>query len=296
MDIEKALIDIHTISDELERLRAVRDHQSFFLLGMAKSGTTWFQQILNYHPQIICRGETNLNKRWARPLRLCIDQYNQKVSESGADKVYFGDVQSEFLYFCGVLQMMETWLQERGDDNIRFIGERTPNHMAVRIRTWDKYFPDCKFVHIIRDPRDVAVSACLFWTRRNPDNHSEQLSTPAIHFEKFIRLWTDQIDKCRAAAAEIPSRYLEVRYEDLINSPNVTLTKVFTFLDALNTEDIVENCLLRASFEKQTGRTRGDEDISGHKIRKGVVGDWVNYLDVESVLKKYGGVLEKYGY
>jgi len=296
MAIEKSSIDLYSLQGEFERLNNICDYKFFFLLGMAKSGTTWCQQILNTHSQIICRGETNLNKRWARPLKSCIDRYNQNVKESGNDNVYFGDDQSEFFYICGILQMMGVWLEERSDDQIRFVGERTPNNMAARMRTWNKYFPESKFLHVIRDPRDVAVSACLFWKRRRPNNFNKRLANIEHYFDEFIKLWVRQIDDCRILSGTLPGRYFEFRYEDLINSSSTTLKSILNFIGASSAVEEVQNCIWQTSFENQTGRARGSEDFSGHKIRKGVIGDWVNHLDAENVLGKYGDLLNQYGY
>jgi hypothetical protein len=42
---------------ELERLRILSRPPIFFLVGQAKSGTSWLMRTLNAHPDVLCRGE-----------------------------------------------------------------------------------------------------------------------------------------------------------------------------------------------------------------------------------------------
>ena len=56
---------IAALRRELARVRGdgypqrpvVEDTPVFFILGQQKSGTTWLMQILDSHPEILCRGE-----------------------------------------------------------------------------------------------------------------------------------------------------------------------------------------------------------------------------------------------
>ncbi|GJL81584.1 MAG: hypothetical protein DHS20C01_12180 [marine bacterium B5-7] len=281
------------MSEQLATLSAM---QFFFVVGMPKSGTTWLQNILDKHREVICRGETNIKKRWQLPLENCVETYNNMVAASGFDKVYFNEKHLDYLFLSGVLLMMQEWLHNRSQDPIRLIGERTPNFMSDRMDTWNKYFPECKFVHIIRDPRDAAVSGWLFWSRRKKKVAASRFNNIEDFFRYYISQWIQQIEKARQLSLEFEGRYIECRYEDLIAEPNSTLTTLLEFLGVDADVDIVERCLVDASFETVSGRKRGEEDFTGNKLRKGVVGDWVNHIDRNHVSELYDSTLARFGY
>jgi len=286
----------HSLRDTFTRLGSLAKYQYFSVVGMPKSGTTWCRSLLDSHDQIICHGETNLRQCWEKPVHTCIENYNDGVNRSGFDKVYFGNRQEDFLFLCGVLFVMNAWVMERNSDQIRHIGEQSPNYMAGRMRNWKKYFPKTKFLHIIRDPRDAAVSNWYFFTRLNPGIYETKFGTVDRFFDYYLGEWVKQVDACREFVVRTPERYLEYRYEELVHQPVETLTKILTFIGASSDPKAVNKCLERASFEKLTGRRLEDENLAGHKHRKGIVGDWKNHLNIELVNSNYGNVLSKYGY
>lgn len=74
-------------------------------------------------------------------------------------------------------------------------------------------FPDSRIVHVIRDGRDVAASLLeLGWADR---------------MEDAARYWRDQVGSARRVLRQLPAgRHHELRYEDLVLSPEQTLREV----------------------------------------------------------------------
>jgi Sulfotransferase domain len=70
--------------------------------------------------------------------------------------------------------------------------------------------------------------------------------------------------------------YTEVRYEDLLERPEAETRRLFVFLGADASEKVVSRCVESASFEKRSGRERGQENyaLAYGKHRKGIAGDW----------------------
>jgi hypothetical protein len=68
-------------------------------------------------------------------------------------------------------------------------------------------------------------------------------------------------------------RYLEIRYEDLLQHPPDTLRQVLKLLQARLDDRIIERCIQVNSFERVSNRQRGEEDSQSF-FRKGVAGDW----------------------
>ena len=90
-------------------------------------------------------------------------------------------------------------------------GDKSTNYVR-KMRPISKVLPEARFVHLIRDGRDVA------------------LSQVAVHFgpESVVEAaekWTREIGKARRQSRRLP-HYIEVRYEDLIANPEPVLRRI----------------------------------------------------------------------
>ncbi len=93
---------------------------------------------------------------------------------------------------------------------------KTPVYV-VHLPGLKRVFSKMKFIHCIRDGRDVA---CSMTTRSwGPDN-----------FLDIAKIWKNQIALAREFAGAHPSDYMEFRYEDLVLDPRPCLEKLFEFL------------------------------------------------------------------
>lgn len=107
-------------------------------------------------------------------------------------------------------QRMERWV------------EATPAHVLY-LRDIKRAVPNVYIVHVIRDGRDCALSldkqrwlpSCP-WDRR--------AATAAVYWEWMVRAG-------RASARICPGDYIEVRFEDLIATPEDTLRRIGQFID-----------------------------------------------------------------
>jgi hypothetical protein len=95
-------------------------------------------------------------------------------------------------------------------------GDKTPMHL-LHLRRIAAVLPEARFVHIIRDGRDVALSWRKTWF------------APSRDVVKLVGLWRDWVAAARREGAGLP--YLEVRYEDLIGDPAGQLARICHFLD-----------------------------------------------------------------
>jgi hypothetical protein len=96
-------------------------------------------------------------------------------------------------------------------------GDKTPSYDG-QIDRIAGLLPEARFIHLIRDGRDVLVSVRHLWFR------------PGETVEACAADWAQRIARARALGARV-GRYLEVRYEALVRSPEETLRDVCRFLD-----------------------------------------------------------------
>jgi hypothetical protein len=100
----------------------------------------------------------------------------------------------------------------------KYWGDKNPGNMR-RIHLLNRWFPNCKIIHIIRDGRD----ACLSLSKQ--EFGSDDLLQCA-------NSWREQVWWVRCVGEILgPSRYLELRYEDLVDNPERELKKICGYLD-----------------------------------------------------------------
>jgi hypothetical protein len=179
------------------------------------------------------------------------------------------------------------------------VGDKSPQHTECLDEIHEIY-PDARIIHIVRDGRDVAVSAMHHWWREAQDQPKavfeltqEELeirddyladregfltSGRSIFTEERLsqlaRRWSYRVGKAHQDGTTLyGDRYLEIRYEDLLQDAPDILRQAFKLLGARREDEIIERCILASSFERASNRQRGEED-SRSFFRKGVAGDW----------------------
>lgn len=108
------------------------------------------------------------------------------------------------------------------------VGNKTPSFVR-RISTMHLLWPEAKFVHIIRDGRDVLLSARVKWkdtpTFRDFSTWNlDKTTTAALWWEWNVRLGRE------AGRSMGPDYYYEMRYEQLVTDPESECTKLCDFL------------------------------------------------------------------
>jgi Sulfotransferase family len=101
--------------------------------------------------------------------------------------------------------------------------DSTPTNVPHMLRI-SHDFPDAQFIHIIRDARDVALSLDKrHWSRPLPWDTKRSLLAAGLYWEWIVR-------KGRKNGSQLGARYIEVRYEDLVERPEPALKQIGTFL------------------------------------------------------------------
>lgn len=170
-----------------------------------------------------------------------------------------------------------------------FVGEKAtplPGGAERAIRAYHAQDPDMPVIHLVRDPRDVVVSAFVHHTRAHPPADPATRATyqsaiqdgtvPDDAIRRWIENWAD-VANAFPIATHMFHRCLEVRYEDLVADTPQVLGRMLRHVGLSDERSIVDACVRAASFESLSGRERGAEDRTSF-FRKGTPGDWVNWL------------------
>ncbi len=137
-----------------------------------------------------------------------------------------------------------------------------------------------KFITMVRDPRDVVVSASFYLARLPVAKGGwgadfRALSEP----ERLVHL----IEEGSFLSSRLRAWYqcpyaLKIRYERLLSGGIGEIQAIADFLGLLIAEQAMHDVYRKHSFKAQTGRDQGQEDRAAF-LRKGVAGDWRTYFD-----------------
>jgi hypothetical protein len=287
-----------------QRIAQLRKLQIFFVVGASKSGTTWVQQLYDGHPRIICRGEGHFSDQLLPALAEAIGTYNSKSDAYKSRAEAFGypadfpsydGEQLGYLYASAIALALDAWA---ADTDIDCIGEKTPEHVLSPDQL-GALFPECRFVHIIRDGRDAAASGWHHNLQWSPDAATIRERGVTWYVDEFAKSWVNRISTARAYGQAHPDRYLEIRYEELHARLEPLIGQMLEFLGADSSAASIRQCLEAGSFESLSkGRSRGEEDRSSF-FRKGIIGDWKNQFDAEATEafdREAGALLSELGY
>jgi hypothetical protein len=203
----------------------------FFVVGAARSGTTLIRVMLDRHPGVAIPPESHFIPRLFEQRRRYgeggrIQRANDFLRDLAADgrfrswELPIESVREQLAavegptFADGIAAAFSAYAKAQGKPRW---GDKTPKYVDV-IPLLAGLFPEARFVHVIRDGRDVALSVL------DMERLHAHAATPA-------RVWARQIKMGRAAGRSLgPTRYLELRYEDLLEDPDARLRELCTFL------------------------------------------------------------------
>lgn len=253
-----------------------------FVLGSPRSGTTYLGTLLSAVPGASYFFEPPILKYYSRLV------YDGEVSTEEAGRFY--------RRVFRVLRLVAPGMGPR-------VIEKNPNHTWIA-ETLAKAFPDARFVMIIRDGRDAALSLLEKpWHRADsagsgkfepggyaygpqphfyiePDRRDEYAATDDL--TRCAWVWRRHTDEVLRLQEALPvGSWHALRYEDLLSSPDETLGELLAFLE-------VDTPAARRAVSEVAS--------TGHRAS---IGRWRKRLtddDLERVDREAGPLLRRLGY
>ena len=291
---------------------ATRQPEVFFIVGRAKSGTTWLTRTLDAHPEVLCRGEGRLFGRNyvlpgaetptipARPLAGALA--SNEALRSWLDRSVWtreGDTEEQLAEATRVLtdHFLTRALEPTGK---RIIGDKTPFLSSDIVAEIAAIHPRARVIHVIRDGRDVAISAKHhIWNRSTgaggihdlDERERDVRDAYRANRETFVgggnsifsaewlagtaSEWVEMTRRAREDGRTLlGDRYFELRYEDMKSDPETCIRDAFEFLGADPDAEQVRVCVETASFERATKGRKPGEERPTEFLRKGITGEW----------------------
>jgi hypothetical protein len=308
-----------------------------FLVGYGKSGTTWLSRMLGRHPECAAIGERKLiESPGGKPALLnpllegdFFDHWFEGSSvginfpDESAVRYDLARLQSDYLVYRAFQRRSKG--PHLSDEYtpaciIEKIALNDPEDARRVLNAFEHLYPGAKVIHIVRDPRDVIVSSMFHRFRelrrtgrsswlteylnasRTADWRPDKLHSYRIarYVKDISSRWAACVDVFAAAGNAINSNSMTVvRYEDLISDTALHLARLYEFAGLDSSSTLVRRIVAETQFSSSAkGRKPGTEDPHS-AVRKGVSGDWINYLparDAQAVVAMAGETMRGFGY
>lgn len=191
----------------------------FFIVGCARTGTTLLRTMLNHHPEVAIPLESLFIVDYLRQGDdVPIEKLKALIVAECEIKEWGLQLRAEDIAACQNVRELINRIHEiytTAHDKEKW-GQKTPRFVRYG-SLFKQYYPDAKFIHVIRDPRAVTNSLI----RSNIHNSNALFGA---------KRWLKDTTYGRQLKQQYPDDVLEIRYEDLVIAPEVTLRSVTDFL------------------------------------------------------------------
>lgn len=200
-----------------------------FVIGSPRSGTTILGMSLSTHPSFWASDETQIFTDLFGDGRLHLN-YKRENDLAGSWLMKQGIPREQFFEMAGVgFNAMIT----RCAGGKRWV-DHTPVHSEI-CRDLAMMFPGAKFLHILRDGREVVNSMIHMLSSFSKDECArlaEQFSACQwmSDFRAACQTWRKYVEACTSLAKLHPQRCRLVRYEQLVANPEQAFADILRFL------------------------------------------------------------------
>jgi Sulfotransferase family len=196
-----------------------------FIVGVGRSGTTLLRLMLDSHPHLAIGPETGFAPEVVRACRRhgaapeeLMDLLRAQRSWGDFD-LPEDELERRFAAAprldagTALRTLYGLYAEDQGKPRW---GDKTPAYVK-RMPMISEALPEARFIHVIRDGRDVALSRA---------RRADEPATP----ERAAGTWRKRILRAREQARRL-DHYLEVRYEDLVTDTEPTLRRIAGFVE-----------------------------------------------------------------
>ncbi len=248
--------------------------------GSVRSGTTLMRTMLDSHPQIAAGPESWLFVYQANH-ELLAQEYSFGLEELEAMRGRSAGLSQFIDLFFG------TYARRMG--KARW-AEKSPANVTRLKYIWT-HFPRAKFIHMIRDGRDVVCSI----QSQHKRLRTEGVPAASRTLSNRLKMWKSHVRTGMRWRSD--ERYFEVRYEDLIEAPRETMGAVLEFLGEPWSDDVMRAHSIQGNhphIRKELGTPEVRQPIFGTSV-----GRWRKDLaekDARYCWRKEGALLTALGY
>lgn len=239
--------------------------QPIFVFSLPRSGSTLTQRILSSHPEISSKSETWL----LLPLFY-------SMRRQGAMAVYGHDKQVSAIvdlceslpgheddYLKAIEVLASTIYRRASEGDSKYFVDKTPRYHLI-VEEIINTFPDAKFIFLWRNPLSIIASIITTWGGGKWNL-----------FQFYIDLYKG-LENLVVSCRKHKDKVLAVCYEDIVDDPENTCRKIFSYLGLEYMPELMEN-FTRVEFSGVMGDQVGSRQYT--KISELSSGKWKSVLN-----------------
>ncbi|MGM0472462.1 MAG: sulfotransferase, partial [Bacillota bacterium] len=207
----------------------------FFIIGCGRSGTTLLRSILNAHsdisipPELISLANmiTKYKKfnfiSWNDLIKIIISTFKStlhfSIWEVELDEIFeqLLELEVEERTLAKIIDTIYSNFLKHNFPKAKIWGDKTPLN-TLNIELIDEVFPGAKYIHLVRNGKDV-VSSYL--------NSTKYVNS----VEGACARWNNHVSKAlEFKNSQDEDEYLEIYYEDLVTAPKQEIEKICQFI------------------------------------------------------------------
>jgi Sulfotransferase family len=222
----------------------VKKNNPIFILGNPRSGTTLLRLMLNAHPEICippecgfiewwydkyCNWKTDFNNNDEKLKSFIVDVLSSKkmetwnLNETIVKEIIKKENPSNYAELCACVYFTFSLHQNK---KIKYWGDKN-NYYIHKLPLMKKLYPSAKFIFIIRDGRDVAVS---YRNVEQIETASEYKPKLPQQIEAISKEWVQNNEQVLSFLKDSSSDHIMLRYEDLVRQTKKQLCKICEFV------------------------------------------------------------------
>ncbi len=226
----------------IEEFNGVKHTPMLFILGKERSGTTLLQTLLDTHPNIVGPPESKFVlllyprfgniKKWGEneilsfieelykePWISTIWKPNRELLTSNLLSV------KEHADYASICKLV--YYSMRGNkENILWLSDKNPVY-ALFVNPLLKIFPEAKFIHLVREPRDNVYS---------------HLKSFGVKNTRFIaQKWLAYNDILIQCKKQFPQKFFTQLYENMVGNPETSMKELCKFLPIPYDDKMIHN-------------------------------------------------------
>jgi len=218
--------------ERFDSRRRVKERASLmpmlFVGGCERSGTSLLQKLLCLDPRVAGTGEFVYTGRIADLFARMAAEHPEPWASRLRDHFSPSELEASFQ---SLYRDLVRPAREAGE-NVAWVAEKTPSNIFA-VKALAALFPDARFLHVLRDGRDVLASHREVKRRILATGDLASYAQTHLTRRHVARRWNAAVTAHRRAEQDpdLTGRYLLIRYEDLVREPEAELARLGEFLE-----------------------------------------------------------------
>lgn len=264
-----------------------------FIVGAPRSGTTWVLDILAAHPQVGDVFESFLfsSKHGLGAVTTQLS-WNSEYAAYQLARTGRGTGVSQLIsreqMRRDLRDIAGRWLTSvlESDPSLKYLAVK--ENEAADLSVIAELFPEARFIHVIRDGRDVSASH-----RAAAHSWAPEMTLGRRSMYSMAKSWKHRVSDIRGTLAALDNPSTEVRYEQLQRNQECEQQRLFDFCGIRYGRGLEHEILHRSAFERHT--VTGSDSFRGTG-RSGAWGETFRWFDRWLFMAGAGDALIDLGY